>query len=179
MKKAGIGISMDTKYLIYLIPLALSILICAHVYLALLAAAKNSQLSRLNREWQAQEPQRKALEAFNKEYASVSEGARSMQQLTKQRINWAEKLNKLSLLLPSGVWFNEVSVSSSGFALDGSVVSLQKEEMNLIKGLIDNLKNDAGFFRDFNSLELNSVEKRALGGYEIADFAITGTLKPR
>jgi Tfp pilus assembly protein PilN len=100
-----------------------------------------------------------------------------IQQLIGQRINWAEKLNKLSLNLPSGVWFNEIQVNSKEFILKASVISLQKEEMNLINAFIDNLKNDKDFFKDFNNLELNSAQKRVIGGYDVTDFILVGILK--
>ncbi len=174
-KKAGFGI--QAKYFLYLLPAVLIILICTHLYLAVLNIFNSIQLSTLNKQWQELEPQRKALEASTKEQAVLSQDVQELQQLTKNRINWSQKLNKLSLLLPSGVWFSEISLSSREFTLQGSVVSLQKEEVNLIKKLIDNLRNDADFFKDFNSLELGSVQKKTIGSYDVADFILTGKLK--
>lgn len=176
-KKFGVGI--EIKYFLYLIPFIIGLLICVHIYLAILNITKNSQLRSLNNKWQELQPQRKILEDFNKEYAILSEDAAAIQQLTKQRINWAEKLNKLSVNLPSGIWFNEISISSGNFILQGSVVSLQKEELSLINKLIDSLKNDTAFFKDFGNLELSSVQKKIIGGYDIADFVLQGTLKSK
>ena len=176
-KKFGVGI--EIKYFLYLIPFVVGLLICVHIYLAILNITKNNQLRTLNNKWQELQPQRKILEDFNKEYAILSEDAAAIQQLTKQRINWAEKLNKLSVNLPSGIWFNEISISSRDFTLQGSVVSLQKEELSLINKLIDSLKNDTTFFKDLNNLELSSVQKKIIGGYYIADFILQGTLKSK
>ncbi|MDD2689600.1 MAG: PilN domain-containing protein [Candidatus Omnitrophica bacterium] len=174
-KKAGLGIK--TKYFLYLLPAVLIILICMHLYLAIINIFNSIQLGSLNKQWQQLEPQRKALEASTKEQTTLSQDVQELQQLTKNRINWSQKLNKLSLLLPSGVWFNEISVSGRDFTLQGSVVSLQKEEVNLIKKLIDNLRNDADFFRDFAGLELGSVQKKTTGSYDVADFILSGKLK--
>jgi len=176
-KKFGVGI--EIKYFLYLIPFVVGLLICVHIYLAILNITKNNQLRTLNNKWQELQPQRKILEDFNKEYAILSEDAAAIQQLTKQRINWAEKLNKLSVNLPSGIWFNEISIFSRDFTLQGSVVSLQKEELSLINKLIDSLKNDTTFFKDLNNLELSSVQKKIIGGYDIADFILQGTLKSK
>lgn len=172
-------VDIKTEYFLYLIPLILCILICVHIFLAGLTFTKNSQLCRLNNKWNSLEPQRKILEGFNKEYAITSEDALIIKQLIERRISWSEKLNKLSLLLPSGIWFNDISISPKDLTLSGSVVSLQKEEMNLIKKLIDNLKNDASFFKDFTNLELGSMQRKTIGGYDVLDFILVAILKSR
>ena len=179
LKRKITGFGIELKYFLYLIPFIFGILICAHIYLTILIIAKNSQLYILNKKWQSLEPQRKTLENFNKEYAIFSQDALAIKELTEQRINWSQKLNKLSLDLPSGIWFNEISVLGKDFILQGSVVSLQKEEMSLIKKLIDNLKNDPDFFKDFNTLELSLAQKKTIGSYEVVDFILTGTIKSK
>ena len=164
---------------IYAVPVLLGVLVCVHVYLAVIAISKSSQLVTLNRKWIELEPQKKALDEFNSEYSSTSEDASVAQLLTNKRILWAQKLNKLSLNLPSGVWFNEVTISAKDIVIQGSVISLQKEEVNLINKLLENLKIDNEFSKDFVSFELSSVQKRNVGGYDIADFILTGVLKTK
>jgi len=176
-KRRITGFGIELKYFLYLIPFVFGILICLHIYLTILIIAKNSQLCRLEDKWQKLEPQRKILGDFNKEYALFSADALAIQQLTEQRINWSQKLNKLSLDLPSGIWFNEISLSQKNFILEACVVSLKKEEMSLIKNLIDNLKNDPQFFKDFYTLELSSAQKKTIGSYEVVDFILTGNIK--
>jgi len=109
----------------------------------------------------------------------LSEDARAIKQLTDQRIDWAQKLNQLSLKLPSGIWFTSISISPSSLTLSGSVVSLQKQEMALIKRFMDSLKNDKDFFKDFSSLELSSVKTRTIVTYEVVDFNLIGNLKSK
>ena len=176
-EKTGIG--LQPRQVLYFIPFIFGILLCIHLYLFAVTIFKSSQFNILNNKWQKFEPQRKMLEGFNKEYALLSEDAKISQQLLRERINWSEKLNKLSLDLPSGIWFNEVSISEKDFILKGSVVSLQLQEMNLIKIFLDNLKKDALFFKDFSNLELGSVQRETIGGYDIVEFTITAGLRPR
>jgi len=173
------GVNVQANYFIYAVPLILGILVCMHIFLAVVTINKNSQLRTLNNKWRSLEPQRKVLENFNNEYAIVSEDSKAIQRLTEQRINWAQSLNKLSLDLPSGVWFNELSISYGDFMLSGSVVSLQKEEMGLINKFIYNLKNEPVFFKGFNNLELSSVQRKTIGGYDILDFVLEGILKSK
>lgn len=173
---AGLA-DFKVRNLIYLIPLALGILICTHIYLGLMYFVKTGVLRQLANKWQGLEQQRSALEVFNSEYAVISEDAKAIQQISQSRINWAQKLNLLSLGLPPGVWYNEISVSPKELILQGTVVALQKEEMALINKLISSLKNDPNFFKDFNSLELSSVQKRTVGSYDTFDFILQGALK--
>lgn len=170
---------IEPNCLLYLIPLVFGILVCIHLYLAAINIIKSAQLGTLNKKYKSLEPQRKEVENFKKEYTITSEDAREIQHLTEQRISWSEKLNKLSLDLPSGIWFNEISLNNKDFVLNGSVISLQKEEITLINKFIDNLKNDVSFFKDFQTLELSSVQRRVIAGYDIVDFILAGTLKAR
>lgn len=170
-------VSIESKYFLYLIPLVFAVLILAHICLAAVGIVKSFQFSQLNSKWKKLEPQRELLNNLKKEYDVVTSGAKVMQELHSRRLNWSEKLNRLSQDLPSGIWFNELLVSQKDFVLKASVVSLQKEEMFLINKFIDSLKNDTHFLRDFNKLELGSVQKKSIGGYDVVDFILTAKSK--
>jgi Tfp pilus assembly protein PilN len=179
--KPAVAVSSATKpglkELILVIPLVFVLLIIGHIVFVFLGMAQSSQLNALKGRWERMAPERKALENFNSEYALLSDDSREMQRLLNDRVNWAEKLNKLSLVLPSGVWFNVILATNKDFSLGGSVVSLDKQEVSLLKQLIDSLKNDPSFFKDFNTLELGSIQKRTIGKFEVTDFTLIGTLK--
>lgn len=178
-KKTGLAVGFKPEYALYFIPLAFGTLICAHFFLGIVSVAKSNQYRILNSQWKKLEPQRKLLESFNKENTVFSESAKAIQQLTEQRLNWAQKLNRLSACLPAGIWFNDLSVSNKDLVLQACVVSLQKEEMNLIAKFMDNLKNDPVFFRGLSGLELGPVQHRTVGSYDIADFILTATFKAK
>lgn len=174
-------ISFDFKpnKLLSFMPIAVGLIILIHIFLIIRGTVKASQYRTLKNKLHSLEPQRKTLEDFNKENAILSQDALAIQQMTGQRIIWSQKLNRLSMDLPSGIWFSDLAVTPKDFLLQASAVSLSKEEMNIITKLIDNLKNDPAFIQDFNSLELNSVQRRVIGGYDVIDFILTGALKPR
>lgn len=164
---------------IYAIVALLGLFVSAHIFFAAAAIFKNAQLNSLNQRLLALAPQEKELAEFNKEYSAVSQSTGFVRMLTGKRILWAQKLNKLSLNLPPGIWFNDISINAKDITIQGSVVSLEKKEVGLINKLLDNLKADSEFFGDFVNFELTGVQKKNIGGYEIADFILTGTLKPR
>jgi len=171
--------NVEKKNFLYIIPAVFILLLCLHVYFLFVNFAKGSELRALSNKWQALAPQRLELENFNKEYALFSEDARLMQQMAERRVNWAQKLNQLSLGLPSGVWFSEISMAQGKFTLHGSAISLENEGMSLIKKFMDNLKADAVFFKDFQQLELGSAQSEKIGSYDVIDFVLNGALKAK
>ncbi len=175
---SGAKLKIDQqKVFLYAIPAILGALIFLHLYLAVLTMAHNGEMVSLNKKWLTLEPQKTGLDEFNNEYSSVTFDASAVAKLTQQRMLWASKLNKLSLSLPSGVWFNEVFMDGRSLNIQGSVVSLQKEEVSLINKFIDNLKADKDFSSDLLNQEVSFVQKKNVGGYDIADFVMVGVLK--
>ncbi|MDP3041228.1 MAG: hypothetical protein Q8N62_00620 [Candidatus Omnitrophota bacterium] len=170
---------IQERLFIYAIPAMLALFILAHFFLAVLLISKNRQWVSLNRKWLDSAAQKKEVDEFNREFSATFQDAGVLTQLSRQRILWAQKLNALSLHLPAGVWFNEILLNSNNLTIKGSVISLQKEEVGLINKLLDNLKDTLEFSKDFSSFELSNVQKRSLGGYDIADFVLVGALKPR
>ncbi len=169
--------SMELIRVIYFMPFILAILIVTHILLGGVFILKSAQLGIVNAKWRKLEPQRKLLEDFKKESDGLSGDAQLIKQLGLGNISWAEKLNKLSLSLPAGIWLNELTLAKKILTLRCSTVSLKKEELTLINKFIDNLKGDAEFFKDFSNLELGPIERRVIAGYDIVDFTLTGNLK--
>ncbi|HNX82128.1 MAG TPA: hypothetical protein PKL77_08300 [Candidatus Omnitrophota bacterium] len=165
------------QYALLAIPAIAAVLVIIHCVLLLIAVGKGYQLSSLNNTWKKLEPQRKAVDALKEEYNAYSADAKLITQIWQQSYNWSQKLNHLSLDLPSGLWFNEISFKNKEFVLKGSVISLQREEVTLINKFLERLKSDAVFFKDFSSLDLGPLKRRELGTYEIIDFTLNGTLR--
>ena len=169
---------IEPKMLVfYSIILVFGILVFLHIFLTMLSVARSRQYRVLTDKWEQLLPQRQEVEKLRQEYNILLADAQIIQQLTNQRINWAEKINKLSLYLPGGVWFEALSVSNKQFELKGIAISLQKGELDLINKFLSSLKNDARFFKDFNNLELSSVERKEIVGYDVVTFVLSGKLK--
>lgn len=166
-------------FLVPIILLGCALLVCVHIYLISICGIKFYQLTSLSNKWNSLLPQRKELEQLKSESEAGTAAKVSMQQLTKGQISFAPKLSKLSIGLPPGVWFTDLSLNVRELALRGSVVSLQKQELALVNKLIESLKSDKDFIEDFDALELGSVQRRVLGGYEIIDFTLNGKIKTK
>jgi Tfp pilus assembly protein PilN len=169
----------NPKYLLLLIPFVFALLLLCHVVLTMIGAIALSRNALLNKKWQGLSPSMHSVENFRREQEAQSSVTKVTEQLLSQRIDWAEKLNKLSLLLPNGMWFDGFTASPKELSLMGSVVSLSREHMGLINTFMTQLKQDKGFFRDFTSIELGSVQQQEMGSYEVVKFSLSGKLKGR
>ncbi|KPK96928.1 MAG: hypothetical protein AMJ95_11675 [Omnitrophica WOR_2 bacterium SM23_72] len=170
-------VTIEIKYFVYLIPLTLVLLLLVHINLGVLLAAKHNQIAGLNKKLLSMEPEKKQLEIFNKESALQTQDSSAIKAWVEERVVWSEKLLALNNSLLPGIWFTELSVTPPNFTLRASVVSLQKEEMDIIKKFIDLLKSDTTFFKNFSSLELGSVQRRTIGSFDVLDFTLAGTLR--
>jgi Tfp pilus assembly protein PilN len=169
----------DLRYVVYALPVALVIIVCLHFLLGVMAMVKRSELSSLNIKWQNAEPQRKELEEFNREYVASEQDAALIKPLIDQRISWSQKLNRLSLDLPSGIWFNDITINTKELIIRGSVISTEKIEMSLIKTFMDTLKDDTEFIKNFTTLELGPIQSQPIAGNEISNFTLKATLQTK
>jgi hypothetical protein len=172
LQKKDKATGIETEYFLYIGQWLIAIFLAIHIVLCGLWIFKTLQLRILNYKWIKLEPKRKILASLK-----GSPGASAEARMTGQRISWAEKINKLSEHLPSGIWFNNLSLSPKELSLKCSVVSLTKEEMLLINQFLSNLKNDATFFKDFVKVDLGTMNRKMCGSYEVLDFILTFPLK--
>jgi hypothetical protein len=171
------GFVFNRKYIVYAIPLVVAVIILAHIVLGGLMIWKSVQSGMLSNNWKSLEPQRKELEQFDKEFAVLTQDVSLLQKLTRDRISWSQKFSKLSLTIPSGMWFDEISLAAQQAIISGSVVSLQQDAMAAIREFMDQLKGDQAFFKYFDKIELSSYQGRTTGGYNVIDFMLVATLK--
>ncbi len=155
------------------IPGILVLIIIVQIILGVLSIFKSTQLGMLKRQWGIMDVERKQWEELKSGTAQRSLEDKIINQLSSKSLLWAPKLNKLSLLLPGGIWFQELTYSQVGLNLQASVISLQKDEMALINKFMKQLKDDKDFMQGFSGLELSTVSKRKVGGYDVTDFTLS------
>ncbi|MFA5099509.1 MAG: hypothetical protein WC547_01310 [Candidatus Omnitrophota bacterium] len=165
--------------LVYLIPLILFVVVVAHLYLGLVFISRSQILAGLERKWKTLEPQRQEVQGMKSEINAGSSDARIVQGYLSSRVLIAPKLNKLSLGLQPGIWFNSVTFGRSSLVVKASVVSLKMDEMAVINTFWENLKNDKDFRADFSSVELGAVQRRLVGSYDVVDFVLTAAITPK
>lgn len=173
VKKTSVLAASQNKIITFAVILGVIVLAVLNLYVVIRSTAAAAKLKSLNSQWSGLEQKRKSIDVFKQESSSAMGSDKAMQQLIASSLVWSEKLNKLSLNLPYGVWFNEMSVNRKELIIKGSVLSLDKQEMGLLNKFIDDLKKDQQFSRDFDKMDISSLQRKTIGGYEVADFVFT------
>jgi hypothetical protein len=165
--------------LIYLIPLILFVVAIIHAYLGMVFVTRSQVLSGLQMQWKKLEPQREQVLGLKSEITAESSDTQVVQAYLAKRVLLAPKLNKLSLDLQPGIWFNDVRFGYKTLIVKASVVSLKMDEMDVINTFVSSLKADKDFSRDFSSIEVGSVQRRTVGSYDVVDFIVTAAVAPK
>ena len=151
--------------------------IVLNFFLVLRISIASSGLKTLNLKWERSLPDRKTLEDFKTQNLLVSSDAQDLDRLLKERVLWAEKLSSISLSLPAGVWLELISLSDKDFRILGKAVSLERNEVSMVRSFIDGLKNNQKFIKDFSLLELSAIQKSMFNDKDTVDFGISGKVK--
>jgi len=181
IKTKNVSVSADSqnKIIIYAVILVVVVLAGLNLYVITRNASAAIKLKSLNKQWAGLEQKRKSIDVFQKESSALLGADKAMQQVVAARVMWAEKMNKLSLSLPYGIWFNELTANRKELIIKGSVLSLDKKEVGLLNKFIDDLRKDQQFNQDFDKLDISSLQRKNIGGYDIVDFVFTAKLKTK
>jgi Tfp pilus assembly protein PilN len=142
---------------------------------------KKGGLGRMEAKWELLEPERKEISALKRKINSLSNRIRSIETIKGDAILWARKLNDLSDSMIPGVWLNQLSLTETpeeGYlSIKGSVSSFGRDETAVIGKFMKGLKENKSFFKDFDEIELGTIQQKASGDMEIMDFSINCYLK--
>ncbi len=113
------------------------------------------------------------IDSVNKEIAVLKAKMSILDQLTKRKFLWVEKLNQLSDLVLPGIWFTHVYTDSENrLIIEGSVFSKSEEAMASVGKFMKNVKDDQQFFKDFKNIKLESVQRKNKEERDMVDFKI-------
>lgn len=116
---------------------------------------------------------------------SESVGGLSMQkqvfeEVVKRRSRWATYLDRLSAIVPAGIWFTDLLIDQErGLVLQGSAVGQGGQEMVSIGRLAQDLKYDAAFSATFRDIQIESIKSAQDGDLEIVQFTLTCAFRIR
>ncbi len=113
------------------------------------------------------------IDEINKEITELRSKMAVLDQLTKRKFAWSEKLNQLSDLVLPGIWFTRVYTDNENrIMIEGSVVSKSEEAMAFVGKFMKNIKDNQQFFVDFKNIKLESVQRGDNADADIVDFKI-------
>lgn len=147
------------------------------VFIAVLPAGgifiRDSQMKMMARKEKKILPKVSELQKLNEETSVLKTRASIINELTKRRFLWAQKLNELSDLTLPCLWFTRIYTDgSSGLVIEGSVVSANEEEMANVGKFIKAIKEDDEFFKYFKNIKLETVQRKTKYTTDVVDFKI-------
>lgn len=154
------------------------LLFLAHIVLLTFNISKLAIHKSLDRQWTEMQPLKQNVDVVITELRELQNKLKSIEKITtNQQSVWSKNLNVLSDSLPRGVWFRKIALGDGMFFIEGSAISRQKDEMINVHGFIANLKAHENFQKNFEEIELGSIQRRKLNNMDMADFLINIKLK--
>ena len=137
------------------------------------SSIRKRQIARLRLEEQKIAPQKREIEAIAKEVSILRAKMAGLDQITKRRFLWAQKLNELSDLILPGIWFTRIRTDSDErLIIEGSVISKKEKAMASVGKFMKNIKEQGLFFKDFSNIKLETVQRKNIDTRDVVDFRI-------
>jgi len=153
---------------------AAGILILIVIALSLGSFIRKAQINNLLAREKVFSDRLSRISIINKEIAILKAKMAVLDQLTKRKFLWTEKLNQLSDLLLPGIWFTHIYTDSENrLMIEGSVISKSEEAMAFVGKFMKNVKDNQQFFKDFKSIKLESVQRKNKEERDVVDFKIS------
>jgi len=151
----------------------IGILIFIIITLSLGSFIRNAQVKELLAREKNFSSKLSKVDSVNKEIAVLKSKMTTLDQLTKRKFLWAEKLNQISDLVLPGIWFTHIYTDTENrLIIEGSVVSKSEEAMAFVGKFMKNLKDDQMFFKDFSNIKLESVQRKNTEERDVVEFKI-------
>lgn len=153
------------------------VLVFLHLSLFIIAVAKEVQILSLKNTWRNIEAQSKDSSGARREVKELEAKVNTVKEALSRKASLTELLSSLNAAVPKGLWLDRYSFSDDGLLIQGSVVSLNQNEMTNIGKFLQDLKNNKLYSSLFPKIELNSVQRRTIKTYDVVDFVLTGEAK--
>ena len=97
----------------------------------------------------------------------------TLNEITKRDFLWSKKLNELSDIILPGIWFTRIYTDSKNrLILEGSVISKEEEAMASVGKFMKDISEKNSFFKDFDNIKLESVQRENINDRNIVKFII-------
>ncbi len=159
------------------IVLLFTVFVCLHLLLFSLAVLKKVQVAALKNNWTRFEPGSKDSSSTRQEIKDLEASATAMKAALTRRASMTELFSTLNAAVPKGLWLERFSFSDEGLVIQGSVISLAKNEMTIIGKFLQDLKSSKVYSGLFSRIELNSVQRRTIKTYDVVDFVLIGEFR--
>jgi len=179
-KKAYLDLDIEIGGKLKLIigAIAVGILVLLLVILSMISYIRGRQISTLLTKEDIIALDKSRVEAVNKEISILQKKITTLNEITTRRFLWSIKLNELVDMVLPGIWFNRIYTDSKNrFIIEGSVISKRDSAIVSVGKFMKNIRENSSFFKDFDNIKLESVERKSISERDVVDFKIVLYLK--
>lgn len=171
-RRGGIGANLPVVQIFIGI---LAILVSSHILILFCIGVNKGALSKLKKEWEAESPKRKEIEALKKKVSLCNTKIETIESLAGKRVLWAEKLNALSDSVTDNTWLSNLTydkkTSTPTLILEGYAVGIEEDVGNFMKKLEDN----SAFFSGLEGIELGYTKAGRIENNDVTSFKLICT----
>ncbi|MFC1704121.1 PilN domain-containing protein [Candidatus Omnitrophota bacterium] len=173
LKKPKLSFEISRRQILFVAATVVTVLIVAHFILFGIALLNGYGYKRLMAEWNLIKPEKEKVDSLKGAISTFDVKSKSIEGVTSGgRILWSQKLNRISDLVPRGIWLRWIAFQNDHLTIEGSSVSRSNEEIIFVNRFSAALKNDSDFCSSCVSSELASIKRRKIKKIEIVDFTI-------
>lgn len=173
-KKARIG--LPNVRLVPIIFGTVGLIVAIQLIFTTTVAAKKHRLKALGEKLDKIAPEAEGVIAVNNEVNALKRKAKGLEGIKTNRLLWARKLNDLSDSVVSGMWLTKLSLNETPerkyLSIEGNVSSYSKDEAAVIGRFMKALKENKSFFRDFEDIQLNTMQQTKVKNMNVMSFSI-------
>jgi hypothetical protein len=156
----------------------IALLLAVDVLFFMGKVVKFIQYHHVKSKWEAILPDKTNTDAIKKELQDLQKEVKSMKDIMEgQNAVWSQKLNVISDGLSKGIWIRKLTLNDKQLFIEGTTVSKEQNEMTNVGNFVANLKKDEEFMKNFDSVEIDHIQRRKNETLEVADFTILARLK--
>lgn len=156
----------------------IALLLCIDMLVFVVKIAKFIEYHHVKSKWQAMLPDKTTTDTIKKSLQDVQKEVKSMKDIMDgQAAMWSQKLNVISDSLPKGIWLRKITLLDTQFFIEGTTVSKEQSGMANVGTFVSNMKKDPEFMKNFESIEVDNIQRRKNDTLEVADFTILAKLK--
>lgn len=179
LKNKGMRLNLSDNFILMICGAVVVLVLCLNLILWFALIFKNMQYSRYWKVYSELKPQKEKADILRTDIRDLEANRNVIRQITSGQLIWSRRLNKISECLPRGMWLTNLEFGDEKFTMTGNVISENGQEVGLIRVFLNQLTRDASFLKGILSLELDSVTRKEIKGFEVSEFVISGELNAK
>ncbi|MDD5439562.1 MAG: hypothetical protein PHS37_05190 [Candidatus Omnitrophica bacterium] len=161
----------------------LALMFVIHITLIAVNSVFDGSYVKLKSRWDGFAPEKKKLDTLNGRLKDLDAKVKTIEELTANRVLWAEFFDGLSNATLANVWYSSFSFDGMAeggtLALDGFATGPSEVATASVGRLINALKDEKKISKYVDRIDLESVQEAKIGQEEVMRFRLLCVLMKR